>query len=585
MNSITSRYRWAWLVCLLLLVGFLTNAISSYLVSKRNVRQTIVETSLPLTSDNVYSEIQRDLLRPVFISSLMANDTFLKDWALEGESDESAITKYLHELKVKYSTVSSFFVSEKTRKYYHPEGLLKEIKEGEPRDLWYFRVRDMEDDYEINVDPDLANRDEMTIFINYRVTDYRGDFIGATGVGLTVNRVNHLISRYEAKYERQIYFVDTSGKMVLRPSNSPMLNYARLQDIEGLGERSEDLLAGNLGNLAYRRDGKNRLLNCRYVPELGWFLIVEQTEEAMLAPFRKELFVNILIALLTTAVVAWIFIAAIKRHQGRLERRNAELSKRNEQIESQKAKIEETASSLEKANCELSQLNKEKDEFIGIVAHDLRNPLNGILGLCQVTDFEGDDPAEFVEDVERSAECMLSLVDTLLDVSRIEGHTVRLSTRSVDPVSLIEESCSLFRDQAERKGIQLSCEFEAPTELRILTDPDWFLICLNNLISNAVKYTPEYGRVTVRALVEGGQICIEISDTGPGISADDQEKLFGKFMRLSAKPTGGESSTGLGLYVVKGMCDRLGIDIGVQSLLGKGTTFALKAKLLERVES
>jgi len=575
MIPFSRKYRWAWLVCLLLLLGFLTNSIGSYFVSKRNVRQTIVETSLPLTSDNVYSEIQRDLLRPVFISSLMANDTFLKDWTLQGEADDGSITKYLHEIKIKYSTVSSFFISEKTRKYYHPQGLLKEIKEDDERDRWYFRVREMATDYEINVDPDLANRDEMTIFINYRVKDYRGNFIGATGVGLTVNRVNFLISRYEAKFDRQIYFVDTDGKMVLRPSNSPMLNYANLRDVEGLSEQADALLAGDIANLSYRRGGKTRLLNCRFVPELQWYLLVEQTEESMLAPYRKELFVNLLIALITTAVVAWIFIAAIKRYHVRLEKRNEELSETNRKIESQKSELEESSASLEKAIGELSQLNKEKDEFIGIVAHDLRNPLNGILGLCSVTDLEEDDLSEFVRDIECSSESMLSMVETLLDVSRIEGQEVQLLKRDLDPKTLIEESCVLHKEQAKRKHIQLLCEWGDPDGVQISTDSDWFMICLNNLISNAVKYTPEYGRVVIRIRTDSKQVCIDIEDTGPGISPEDREKLFGKFVRLSAKPTGGESSAGLGLYVVKNMCERLGVDISVQSMLGKGTTFTL----------
>ncbi|MDQ8179249.1 sensor histidine kinase [Pelagicoccus sp. SDUM812005] len=576
MIPFSTRYRWAWLVCLLLLIGFLTNSLSSYFVSKRNVRRTIVETSLPLTSDNVYSEIQRDLLRPIFISSLMANDTFLKDWSLEGESKQDAVTKYLHELKIQYNTISSFFVSEKTRTYYHPQGILKKIREDDPRDEWYFRVRDLPEDYEINVDPDLANQDEMTIFINYRVKDYQGNFIGATGVGLTVNRVNHLISRYEAKYDRQIYFVNTDGKMVLRPSNSPLLNIPSLQEIEGLAEQSSALLNGEIANLSYERDGKTRLLNCRFVPELDWFLIVEQTEDAQLAPLRKELLINVIIALLTTAVVAWIFIVSIKRHHDRLERRNQELSRINDQIERQKKKIEQSAASLEKANDELSRLNREKDEFIGIVAHDLRNPLNGILGLCAVTDFDEDDPVEFIQDIEDSANRMLSLVETLLDVSRIEGHDVQVSSQHVNPFELVKNSCAQFTEHADRKNIKLSIEGDTKSELRIFTDPDWFSICLNNLINNAVKYTPEYGKVQVKTYAETGSNCIAISDTGPGISEEDQRKLFGKFARLSAKPTGGESSTGLGLYLVKSMCERLGIEITVRSVLGKGTTFTLK---------
>ena len=102
---------WPWLVCLILFAGFLTNSISSYMAARSNMRRNITESTLPLTSDNVYSEIQRDLLSPIFISSLMANDTFLRDWALNGEHDTSLITKFLHEIKVQYSTVSSFFVT------------------------------------------------------------------------------------------------------------------------------------------------------------------------------------------------------------------------------------------------------------------------------------------------------------------------------------------------------------------------------------------------------------------------------------------------------------------------------------------
>ncbi len=144
------RYQWAWFVSLILLSGFLLTSISSYLVTRGNIRETITESTLPLTSDNVYSEIQRDLLQPVFIASLMANDTFLRDWAIKGEQDEDSITRYLHEIKIKYGTVTAFFVSEQTQKYFHAHGLLKTVREGEPRDAWYYRVREMGAPYEIN---------------------------------------------------------------------------------------------------------------------------------------------------------------------------------------------------------------------------------------------------------------------------------------------------------------------------------------------------------------------------------------------------------------------------------------------------
>jgi hypothetical protein len=99
--------------------------------------------------------------------------------------------------------------------YYHAKGVLKQVKATEPRDTWYFRVRDMKDPYEINVDPDLANKDNLTFFINYKVYDYNDNFIGATGVGLTVDAVIKLIDRYQQRYQRSVYFVDTFGRLVL----------------------------------------------------------------------------------------------------------------------------------------------------------------------------------------------------------------------------------------------------------------------------------------------------------------------------------------------------------------------------------
>ena len=119
----------------LLIIGFATTSLISYYVSRGSLHNQIITSDLPLTSDNIYSEIQRDLLRPVLISSMMANDTFLRNWILNGEKDVGQITQYLSWIKVKYNTFTSFFISDKTRIYYHAGGILKSIKEDEPRDI------------------------------------------------------------------------------------------------------------------------------------------------------------------------------------------------------------------------------------------------------------------------------------------------------------------------------------------------------------------------------------------------------------------------------------------------------------------
>ncbi|MBU1397663.1 MAG: GGDEF domain-containing protein, partial [Proteobacteria bacterium] len=167
MNS--QKNRLILIISLLLITGFLITSLASFFVSRASLRSQISEKELPLTGDNIYSEIQRDLLSPVFISSLMAADTFLRDWVIKGEQDTTKITRYLKEIKTKYNTYTSFFISDRTSNYYYAGGILKKVSPEEDRDKWYYRVREMKPDYEINIDPDMANKDTMTIFINYRV--------------------------------------------------------------------------------------------------------------------------------------------------------------------------------------------------------------------------------------------------------------------------------------------------------------------------------------------------------------------------------------------------------------------------------
>ncbi len=577
------KSRWAWVICALLLIGFVANSIGDYLVARTNVRKTIAESTLPLTSDNVYSEIQRDLLRPVFIASLMASDTFLRDWAIDGEQDEAAIVKYLNEIKIKYGTVTSFFVSDSSRTYYYAHGILKNVKEDDPRDEWYFRVRDLDAPYEINVDPDLANRDEMTIFINYRAKDYAGNFIGATGVGLTVNSVNNLISRYEAKYARQIYFVDAAGRIMLRPSNSPMLKFASLQEIDGLGDRVAELLSGTVQSLTYERDEERRIMNCRFVPELNWFLIVEQSEEAMLAPLRERLLINIVIAFAMTALVGGICIFVIRTHKAGIEAQNDELTESTQLVLQQKLALKQKANELEAANEQLNVTNHEKDEFLSIAAHDLRNPLNSIIGLSDLTiqdlpaNKEGAVPVkDALTHIRSSGQEMLGLIEELLNVSRIEAFQGEFEKKSITWNSLLEEVATRFEKDATAKHIKLKLSLAETTGASVNGVEGWMAIIVNNLLSNAVKFTPQYGTITIQTARTAEGIETRIEDSGPGISSEEQLKLFQKFVRLSAKPTGNEQSTGLGLYVVKKMCDRLDIEVTVDSDLGKGATFVLK---------
>ncbi len=145
----------------------------------------------------------------------MASDTFLRDWVIDEEQSHDAIIRYLSEIQTKYDTITAFFVSDRTHNYYHPDGLVRQVSTDEEGDAWYFRVRELKEDYEINVDSDMKNDNALTFFINYRVYDYQKNFIGVTGVGLTVNSMQKIFNRYQDKYKRDILFVDKNGNIKL----------------------------------------------------------------------------------------------------------------------------------------------------------------------------------------------------------------------------------------------------------------------------------------------------------------------------------------------------------------------------------
>jgi diguanylate cyclase (GGDEF)-like protein len=307
------------IVSLLLVTGFVTTTLASYFVSRASLRAQITKRELPLTSDNIYSEIQRDLLRPIFISSLMAHDTFLRDWVIKGEKDITQITRYLKEIQKKYNTFTSFFVSEQTMTYYHANGILKKIKPEEDRDLWYFRVRSMESDYEINVDPDLANKDSMTVFINYKVYDYKNNFIGATGVGLTVNAVKNLIKKYQQSYDRNIYFVDKKGNIALHGSDQ-LTGVIQLKEIEGISSIVSEVLSKPQGSFKYKRKGSTIHLNTRYIPEFEWYLLVEQLEKKAIRQILNALFINLAICAAITIIILLLTNLTISSYQKKLEK-------------------------------------------------------------------------------------------------------------------------------------------------------------------------------------------------------------------------------------------------------------------------
>ncbi|MBM9519131.1 GGDEF domain-containing protein [Desulforhopalus vacuolatus] len=306
---------------IILITGFLLTSFVSYYTSRAALRVEIRQNELPLTSDTIYSEIQRDLLRPIFIASLMANDTFLRDWVLHGEKKAEPITRYLKEIQKKYGTFTSFFVSDKTKIYYQSEGILKTVNEQATRDVWYFRLKnlDAETKYEINIDIDMAHNDAMTIFINHKMFDYQGKYIGATGVGLQAHAVQELIDTYKQRYNRTIYFVDRQGAITLDSSDLPGPRES-LFSMPGIQPFASHILASPETSVTYFRENKTVHLNTRFIPEFKWYLLVEQPEDVAIQTINRALAVNLLACAFITLIVLVLTYTVLTAYQKKVEK-------------------------------------------------------------------------------------------------------------------------------------------------------------------------------------------------------------------------------------------------------------------------
>lgn len=320
MHFFSIRTRLILVLTLILLSGFFITNVISYRASKRQIHSSIVENSLPLARDNIYSEIQRDLARPIFVSSLMANDTFLKDWVRTGEKQTDQIIRYLTEIQEKYGFFSSFFVSDVTNNYYHFKGILKQVHPDDAHDVWYYRFKEKNVAYDLDVDTNEAEQNHLTIFINHRLTSDDGQFLGVVGVGLNFDRVASLLNDYKARYNRNIYMASTDGIIQVHTDQSKILTTSIFKQ-PGLGEIAHDIIAAGTqpAFFEYDANGNHILLTSRFVEELDWYLLVEQDETLAFKSIQTTFVQNFFIGLGITIVTILFAILVINYFQHQLE--------------------------------------------------------------------------------------------------------------------------------------------------------------------------------------------------------------------------------------------------------------------------
>lgn len=246
-------------------------------------------------------------------------------------------------------------------------------------------------------------------------------------------------------------------------------------------------------------------------------------------------------------------------------------------------KIKFSKDIIKQQNKELEELIKEKNEILGIAAHDLKNPLTGIIGLSDIIKNYNDklSPEEILhynDNISKAAKKMFSLISDILVANSYDNESLRVNNEEFDFVYISNEAFESFYFKAQEKSINLIIENELEN-LNINSDPKKLTNIIDNLLSNAIKFSPLNKSILIKTglkeIDDKQYAYFSIKDEGPGFTDDDKTKLFKKFTKLSATPTNDESSTGLGLSIVKKITECLSGNIVLESNQGEGAEFIL----------
>lgn len=260
-------------VSVLMITLSISISLINFMVSLHSTETDLKTRSLPLTVDNIYTEIQKHIIEPNLVASMMAHDTFLKDWLINDEQNSEKITHYLETIKNKYGMFVAFLVSEKNQSYYTQNGFLEHLSSSKPDNAWYFNFKKAQGENEINLDFNNNLDNSLIMFINHKIYDNDYHFVGATGIGLKISYINDMLKRFRQEYNFTVMFVNDKGDIILSERTDSKIQ--NLSDTPELYNLRDQIIVKDSKILEYQKNGEHYFLKTKYIPELDLYLLVK----------------------------------------------------------------------------------------------------------------------------------------------------------------------------------------------------------------------------------------------------------------------------------------------------------------------
>ncbi len=284
---------------LIILIGLTLLGIVDY----NNYKHIIIEDNQNITkliSTNIFSEINSELVKPIYVSLTMANNQFLKDWIIdENEGDLEKITNYLKGIKNKYEYDSVFYVSNLTKNYYHYDKILKKISMDDSHDVWFYDFLEKNPEYDIDIDTDEATEDQLTFFVNASVRDDEGNLLGIVGVGVKMSAIRQVLFDYRKRFNVEVFLIDSLGLVQIHDNvdyieNQNIFNDKNIADIrEGILSEKNKLEVFELG-YGFTQES----LTSQYIEELDLYLLIKKDTSALREMVRNQIISKTIIFLL-----------------------------------------------------------------------------------------------------------------------------------------------------------------------------------------------------------------------------------------------------------------------------------------------